>query len=259
MGKAGNAGVLDWDMSRNARVNRQGAGVAAPVQSDRAEPSRVSLSTPQKDSTRGGFRLMSGMLSPTLVRVILGLTLTVAALAADLPPLPKNALIISATQKLITSNGSNWRTSWGSFKKDYANKRVLIVNLKQLGHFDPEVSVSHYFIGRDVATRKFTVYSSGEKKATVGMNGDEVIFVSKDLPATSERDNQPPRSGTTTSASGHTVDIATDGKTMPTKKSGVTPHGWCIIVKQGTKIVGESASTPELVKWTKEYLANQPP
>lgn len=198
------------------------------------------------------------MPSTTLVRFILGFALTVAALAADLPPLPKNALIVSVTQKQITSNGSNWRTSWGSFKKDYANKRVLIVNLKQLGHFDPEVSVSHYFIGRDAATRKFTVYSSGEKKATVGMNGDEVVFVSKDMPAASERENQPPRSGTTTSASGHTVDIATDGKTMPMKKSGVAPHGWCIIVKQGTKVVGESASTPELVKWTKEYLANQP-
>ena len=199
------------------------------------------------------------MPSHLLTRIILGVASAAVALSATLPPMPRNALLVNVTQKQILANGSNWRTSWGSYSKEYANQRILIVNLKQLGRFDPSVSVAHYFIGRDLSTRKFVVYSQGEQKANVDADGDEFVIVPKEIQAKSEREKLPPHSGTVTSGSGRTTETPIDGKTMPAKKSGVTPHGWCILVTQGGKTVGETASTPELVKWTKDYLATSKP
>jgi hypothetical protein len=175
-----------------------------------------------------------------------------------LAPLPRGALNLQVRQEQITANGSNWRTSWGSFSKDLGNKRVLVVNMKVHGQFDPRILVHWYFVGRDLSTNKLTVYSSGERPAVVGTGGAELLIASSEIRMKSERENIPPREGSISYGNYGSVAVQYGGKTMPTKKSGVSPYGWTLIVSQNGRIVGETASMPDLVKWTRDYLAAKP-
>jgi hypothetical protein len=186
---------------------------------------------------------------------MLGIVVAAATCRSELAPLPRGALNLQVRQEQIAANGSNWRTSWGSFSKELGNKRVLVVNMKVQGQFNPRVLMHWYFVGRDLSTKKLTIYSSGERSAVVSAGGAELVIASSEIRLKSERENVPPREGSISLGNYGSVAVQYDGKTMPTKKSGAVPYGWTLIVTQDGRIVGEAASLPDLIKWTKDCLA----
>ena len=181
--------------------------------------------------------------------------LTVSSAIGAPPPLPRGALSINVRQEQISSSGTNWRTAWGSFNTDYANKRVLIANVKRFGNFQPNITVSYYFIGRDLSTKKLIIYDSGHRQASASTAGTEILIVSPTVQSNRSRVNTPSRSAPILSSNGRYIgESSIAGKNGPTKVSGIAPHGWCLIVTQGDQEIAEAGSTPELIAWTKQSL-----
>lgn len=189
----------------------------------------------------------------TLVCVLPSLS-TVAAP----PPIPRGALSLNVRQEQISSSGTNWRTAWGSFDTDYANKRVLVATIKRFGNFQPSITIYYYFIGRSHSTKKLLIYDSGQRDAVTTTAASEILVASQTVRSNRSRENTPSRSAPVMSSNGNYIGQATiAGKTGPTVSSGITPYGWCLIVKQGDREVAEAASVPELITWTKQKIAEQ--
>jgi hypothetical protein len=131
----------------------------------------------------------------------------------------------------------------------------LVVNIKRFGNFQPNITISYYFIGRNLSTKKLHIYHSGQREASATTSGTEILIVSPTIQSNRSRENTPSRSAPVISSNGRYIGEASiAGKNGPTKASGIVPHGWCLIIRQGDREIAEAASTPELVAWTKNTI-----
>lgn len=145
-------------------------------------------------------------------------------------PLQRGAVVLDVASEQVIRSETSWRTSWGSFSRDYLNKRLLVIRLRQLGPGNPMVTVRWYFIGRHVKSGMY-IYDSGESTGSIAQGGIILKPYSAELVHTRER----------TILRGNQQD-------------GAQPWGWSVFVTQGNVALWESASVPELVDWTRKRL-----
>lgn len=165
------------------------------------------------------------------------------------------AIILNIAQEQISSNGSNWRTQWGSFSKDFANQRALVVDTRHtLGNASAGVSLYWYFIGKNAPSGGFLIYDFGSKDTTLSSTWSQHVLVSKPISVNTRRDNTPDRQATAMLSNGVILNLTIAGRSGPTVKTGITPNGWCLFVVQDGVLVAETSSTPEIGVWTKNAL-----
>ncbi len=165
------------------------------------------------------FLLLFALLSPALAQ-----------------PLQRNSVVLNVAAQQIVRSESQWQTSWGSFSRDLLNSRLLIISLYQLGGGDSLVQVKWYFIGRDYDKQQLFIYDSGETEGNIARGGIKLTPSSKQLILNREQTT-----------------------TFGRRTTGQHPWGWAVFVTQKGNPIAETASVPELVKWTQNVLLNEPP
>lgn len=143
-------------------------------------------------------------------------------------PLQRGAIVLNVAAEQVVRSESQWQTAWGDFSKDYINARVLVIDLRQLGPGNPQVKVEWFFIGRDHDKKHLFIYDSGETTGSIARGGIKLTPSSREL--VSNRSSY--RNG---------------------RLTGQRPWGWSVFVTQNGRALGETASLPELVKWTQEH------
>jgi hypothetical protein len=145
-------------------------------------------------------------------------------------PLARGAVVLNVYSEQVIRSETEWKTSWGTFSKNYLNKRLLVINLRKLGPGDSSVTVKWYFIGRTAGPQgKMFIYDFGERTGSIAEGGVLIKPYSKELVFNREQ----------TSSRG-------------SQSSGAKPWGWAVFVEQNGNQLWETASIPELVPWTTE-------